>query len=146
MSCLQTLIVEKEIPFPALVSIIHRTHHIMLNSVMKSFGLSAGQFLIMVHLSKEQGITQDSLARHFHIDKASIARHVKKLEDSGYIKRITDPENRRAFSLYLTQKGEDIVPSLIGADKKIEEAACLGLSKEETDSLYSMLLRIAKTA
>ena len=70
------------VPLGALVSIIHRTHHIIVDERMRQFGLSSGQLFTLLHLAHEQGITQDTLARRFHVDKATIARAVRRLEDA----------------------------------------------------------------
>jgi DNA-binding MarR family transcriptional regulator len=72
---------------------------------MKELGLSAGQFLVLMVLCDEQGITQDHLAGTFLIDKGSIARAINVLEKKGIVRRITDENNRRAVRLYLTEAG-----------------------------------------
>src|SRR5665647_11790 len=100
--------VTEDIPFGAVVSITSRGRVIFLNNRLRPLGLSAGQFPVMMLLAKEQNIMQETLVRYYHLDKGTIARAVKKLEDSGYIRRIVDPANRRAVRLFLTEKGEKV--------------------------------------
>jgi hypothetical protein len=80
-----------DIPSGAIVSLVNRSKFAFLNNRLRPPGLPAGQFPILMLLSQAQDFTQDTLVRHYHPDKGTIARAVKNLEDRGYIRRITDP-------------------------------------------------------
>jgi DNA-binding MarR family transcriptional regulator len=135
-----------EIPLGAVISIINRAHQIILNDRLKPYGLTFGQFPVLMMLSHHQNITQDSLARHFRIDKGTIARAVKKLEAAGYVHRITDPDNRRAVRLFLTEKGEQIVPVIKKIEREWEEMTCAGISAEERTHAYALFRSLAMTS
>ncbi|WP_148277743.1 MarR family winged helix-turn-helix transcriptional regulator [Methanoregula formicica] len=102
-----------------------------LNDRLRPMGLSAGQFPVLMLLAKEQNITQETLVRHYHLDKGTIARAVKKLETAGYIRRITDPGNRRAVRLFLTEKGEQALPALHAINRAWESLAFCGLTAQD---------------
>lgn len=102
-----------------------------LNDRLRPLGLSAGQFPVLMLLAKEQNITQETLVRHYHLDKGTIARTVKKLETAGYIRRITDPGNRRAVRLFLTKKGEQALPALHAINHAWEALAFTGLTAQD---------------
>ncbi len=89
---------------------------------------------------------QDDLVRHYRLDKGAIARSVKKLEESGHLRRITDPGNRRAVRLFLTEKGIEAIPYLRAIDRDWEECICAGFSNEEKQSLSRMMCRIAHSS
>jgi DNA-binding MarR family transcriptional regulator len=130
-------------PLGMLVSIIHRHHNIALNKRLKHLDISAGQFHILLFISLHKGINQDKLAQHFHIDKATIARAVHRLDDWGFICRRTDPENRRTFGIFLTEKGKRIVTDIIEIDKTWESEVIHGLSDEEQVQFFTLLDKIA---
>lgn len=134
---------DHHVPFAGLVSIIARTHGIMMNCRLRPYDLSSGQFPVLIHLSHQQNVTQDVLARHLHLDKGAIARAARKLEDAGYITRTPDPANRRAFRLLLTEKGEQIVTEMQKLDQEWDDLVCAGLSAEERTDLNALLYRIA---
>lgn len=138
--------ITEDIPFGALISITHRNRFIFLNNRLKPMGISAGQFPVLMLLYKEQNIMQETLVRHYHLDKGTIARAVKKLEDAGYIRRITDPDNRRAVRLFLTKKGERVAPVLQAIAQEWEELVCDGLSREEKETLNALLRAIAENS
>jgi MarR family transcriptional regulator, temperature-dependent positive regulator of motility len=130
----------------AVVSLVNRHKFIFLNNRLGPLGLSAGQFPVLMLLAKEQNIMQDTLVRHYNLDKGTIARAVRKLEDGGYIRRIIDPDNRRAVRLFLTVKGERAVPLLQAINREWEKHISAGLSKEEMASLHSLMRRVAQNS
>ncbi len=56
--------------------------------------------------------SQEDLVNMFGQSKGNIAKVLKKLEDDGFIKRETNPENRRKYMLNTTEKGSEIVPKI----------------------------------
>jgi DNA-binding MarR family transcriptional regulator len=68
---------------------------------------------------------------------------VKKLEDSGYITRIVDPDNRRAVRLFLTEKGEKITPFIIRIDQEWEDIVTISLNRKDKTQLYVLLRNVA---
>ncbi|QYZ79768.1 MarR family transcriptional regulator [Methanofollis formosanus] len=136
----------EKIPLGALVSVIHRTHHIIIDERMKRYGLSSGQLFTLIHLAHQQGITQETLARRFHVDKATVARAVRRLEDAGYISRTVDPEDRRAVRIFLTENGEKIVPEIVRIDHEWEKEVCADLTDEEQTMVRTLLRTIAQNS
>jgi MarR family transcriptional regulator, temperature-dependent positive regulator of motility len=130
---------DSEIPIGLMVSMIHRTHMIFINDKIKDMDITAGQIPFLMVLSREEGITQDDLASHFHIDKGTVARALRKMEDNNYLFREIDPENRRRHLIYLTEKGKNAVPQIVDIDKKWENAMCSKFSEEEYDHVFGIL-------
>ena len=134
---------DSKIPLGLLVSMIHRTRMMYLNDKLKNIDMTAGQFPFIVVLSHEEGITQDELAAHFHIDKGTVARALRKLEDKEYLFRKVDSLNRRRHLIYLTEKGKRIVPKIISIDKGWEDSICSKFSEEEYQNLFGILKVLA---
>ena len=132
-----------EIPLGLLVSMIHRTRMMYLNDKMKDMDITAGQFPFIVVLSHEEGITQEELAAHFHIDKGTVARALRKLEDKEYLFRKVDSLNRRRYLIYLTEKGRRTVPKIISIDKEWENSMCTKFSNQEYQNLFNILKVLA---
>jgi DNA-binding MarR family transcriptional regulator len=132
-----------EIPLGLLVSMIHRTRMMFLNDKMRNMDITAGQFPFIAVLSNEEGITQDELAAHFHIDKGTVARALRKLEDKEYLFRKVDSLNRRRYLIYLTEKGRNAVPILINIEKEWENSMCSKFSEVEYNNLFDILKVLA---
>ncbi len=108
--------------------------------------LTEGQVPYLVALSKEEQLTQDDLAKMFHIDKGTIARSIQKLEDKKLVRRVQDHVNRRRYILYLTEKGEDTIPEIIDAEKKWEDTIFKDFSEEERSLLIEGVKSLAKNS
>jgi DNA-binding MarR family transcriptional regulator len=133
----------RKIPLGAMISIIDRTHFVILNEKLRLFGLSAGQFPILVCLLKKQNVMQETLVRHFRIDKGAVARAVTKLVDGGYVRCIPDPDNQRAVRLFLTEKGEKIAPEIERIDHEWEKMMYSCLQKEDHPRFSSLIRSMA---
>ncbi len=132
-----------EIPLGLLVSMIHRTHMMFLNDKMGDMDITAGQFPYITVLSCEEGISQEELAAHFHIDKGTVARALRKLEDKEYLFRKVDSLNRRKYLIYLTEKGRMAVPTVINIEKEWENSICSKFSEVEYNNLFDILKVLA---
>ena len=135
-----------DIPLGAIVSLVNRSKFVFLNNRLRPLGLSAGQFPVLMLLSQEQNIMQDTLVRHYNLDKGTIARAARKLEDGGYIRRITDPGNRRAVRLFLTTEGERAVPLLQAIYGEWERRISTGFSTDEGLLLRGLMHRAAENS
>ncbi len=132
------------IPFGAVVSLLNRSKIVFLNERLRPLDLSAGQLPVLMLLAREQNIMQDTLVRHYHLNKGTIARAARKLEDGGYIRRIIDTGNRRAVRLFLTEKGEHAVPLLQSINQEWENCITQGLSEGDRATLRTLMHRVAQ--
>lgn len=134
------------IPLKGLLSIIVRNHFIFMNRELKHLNLTEGQVPYLVALSKNEQLTQDDLANMFYIDKGTIARTIQKLEEKELVQRLHDPVNRRRYRLSLTEKGEEIVPEILHAEKKWENILFKDFSDEESSLLVENVATLAKNS
>lgn len=135
-----------DIPFRGIVSIVTRNHYIFMNHELKHLELTEGQVPCLMVLSKKEGITQDDLAKMFHIDKGTIARAIRKLEEKGMVNKVQDPLNRRKYRLSLTPKGEQVIPVILQAEKKWENNIFKGFSSEERSFMLEGMRRLAENS
>ncbi len=92
------------------VTFLHRSRSRFMAERLRDLGFSGAMFLILLHIDRHPGTTQDSIANHMFINKCNVARHTKKLELLGYLYRETDQTDRRQNNLYLTQRGKELAP------------------------------------
>lgn len=134
---------DSEIPVSLMISMIHRTHMIFINEKIKDMDITAGQIPFLMVLSREEGISQDDLASHFHIDKGVVARALRRLEDNKYLFREIDPENRRRHLIYLTNKGKETVPRIKNIDKEWEDSMRSKISEDEYNHIFNIIKKMA---
>lgn len=92
-----------------------------------------------MYLLHHPNVMQESLVRHFYLDKSTIARTIKRLEDDGYVSRTIDTDNRRAYRLLLTEKGSHIAPEIIAIDREWERMILSCFQEKEHEQFISNL-------
>ena len=73
-----------------------KTHRMLAGQLLREVGLHSGQELLMMRLWQSGPQRQADLAAEFDTDSASMTRTVQRLERAGYVRRVRDPDDRRA--------------------------------------------------
>ena len=92
------------------VTFLSRSRKRFMNERLRDYGFSGAMYMILLHIERHPGTTQDSIANHMFIDKCNVARRTKSWKP-GYLYRETNQNDRRQNNLYLTEKGRELVPS-----------------------------------
>ena len=90
------------------ISVLYRQFQVYINNELKAFNLNSSQYVFLVCLYKQDGVSQEELGNRLFIDKGAVARAIKQLEENGYIIRKVNPEDKRAYEIYLTEKAMTI--------------------------------------
>lgn len=104
-------------------------------------GLFPGQEHMIITIEHMEGITVSALAELFRLSLATVSVSVKRMEKSGFIKRVADEKDARIAHLYLTDKAKACTSKLQQRCNKQEEVITAGMSDEEKKQFYSLLQR-----
>jgi DNA-binding MarR family transcriptional regulator len=130
-------------PITKSISIIYRMTNAVLKKELAKYNIGSGQFIYLMHLYQKDGVNQDDLTQKIIMDKATTTKALKKLEDSGYIKREKDPSDKRVMRIFLTETGSaikaDILSMLDDLNKMLKE----GLDDTETQMLERLLDKVS---
>jgi DNA-binding MarR family transcriptional regulator len=108
----------------------------------KKVGLTRSQWRVLSPLMKKQGVTQTTLAEIVEIEKAPLGRTLDKLEETGWIRREDDPNDRRARRVFLTSKIDPHVEAVTDTVRATFGDALHGLKAEEIADLMRYLMTI----
>jgi DNA-binding MarR family transcriptional regulator len=97
--------------------------------------------LLLIHRSGET-ITQQELADQLKVDKASMVRVIDFLSKGGFIRRKTNPEDRRQHILQLTAKGKAVMPEIEQCVAEMNDQALKGFSTKEKKQFYEWLDKV----
>jgi DNA-binding MarR family transcriptional regulator len=89
------------------------------------------------------GLSQQELAAKLQLHPSRMVAIVDNLEKRGLVERRANPDDRRLYSLYLTQAGGEALERIGRVAREHQDALLSSLSKEERDTLATLLLRIA---
>lgn len=118
------------------------THHIYKNRLdyaMKNPIIVESKYLMQIY--RNDGLSQDDLARLFGQSKGTIAKHLKILEDEEYIIREVDANNRRKYILKTTKKGDKLAIFLIDELKEWNDKVGISDLDDETISKIRQIAR-----
>lgn len=107
--------------------------------------LNFTQFLALKLLGHEERLTPVELARALHYNPGALTRLLDKLEDRGYLKRVPDPDDRRALRLDLTVQGKALRKRVIGYCDAIAERAFDTTTAHEREQLHGVLVRVLES-
>ncbi|GAA0114508.1 MarR family winged helix-turn-helix transcriptional regulator [Clostridium senegalense] len=95
------------------VAIIYRASQGYIDEALKKYNLSFGTYPFILVLYNNEGISQNILSEYVKVDKSFSARAIKKLIEIGYVQKIVNNEDSRAYKLYLTDNAKAIVPGIL---------------------------------
>ncbi|MBF2580773.1 MarR family winged helix-turn-helix transcriptional regulator [Listeria welshimeri] len=128
------------------IAIIHRSENTFKNKKLLKTGLNIGQLRYLWTLYKEDGISQESMAKRFMVDKASVTRHIKRLEELGMIRREMDAKDRRIQRIFVTDTGYQMRDLIEEVTKEWSVRLTAGFSEKEKDDLMHLIGRLSDNA
>lgn len=124
-------------------SIIHRysvMHHL---KDMRDCPVSGHQMGYIIFIKKNPGVSQEDIAEFFKLNKGTVAKGVKRLLKDGYIIRTQNESDRRAYCLYLTEKGEVLFSESEKSLQRLNAIFTNGMSQEEQQTLQRLIIKVA---
>ena len=79
----------------------------------KRLGISLTRLQIIKYLYEVDIATPKQLSKILEIDAAAITRHLKKLEEAGYIKKCRNKENNREIFVEITAASKNKIDSCV---------------------------------
>ncbi len=105
----------------------------------RALGLTRAQWRVLAHLAPRQGINQSSLAEILEVENITLGRHIDRLEDTEWVERRRDPDDRRAWRLFLTEKSRPVLDRMEVLAAETQEEAMASLSASERSHLMELL-------
>ena len=124
------------------ISIIHRTGSSFLSKEFSKFNIGSGQYMYLIHLYKNDGLSQEELTEILTIDKGTTAKSIKKLETEGFVMRVKEKNDKRINRVYLTPKALEIKDEFLSSINAWENTLTLNLSYAEKEQALTLLKKI----
>lgn len=122
------------------VMYINRLHRTMMDKAIRVTGMHRSQHMLLVHLSRtESAPTQREIADAFQISSAAVAVMLKKMEQNGYISRISRNGDMRCNKITITEKGYEVLKTTKEMAETLDAAMYKDFSDEEL-SAFSLCL------
>ncbi len=133
-----------------LLALIHVLSHQIGRAfharIAAEFDVTIAEWRVLLSLSQQAGTTANEIADIWAMEKMAVSRAVRRLERMGRITRRVNPQDRRSFTLAMTDEGrrvfERVVPAANARYREITSAA----TRAELAQLSSILTKLVDQA
>ncbi len=108
----------------------------------RSIGVTRPQWQVLSLLSGHEGINQGGLAEILEVEPITLGRMIDRLQDAALVERRPDPSDRRAWRLFTTAKGRELMDVIRPLAFETFETALDGVDAAQRDQLMAMLDRM----
>jgi DNA-binding MarR family transcriptional regulator len=108
----------------------------------RGIGVTRPQWQVLSLLSFNGGINQGGLAELLEVEPITLGRMIDRLQDAQMVERRPDPADRRAWRLFLTEKGQQQLDELRPFAHETYEMALEGVSEADRAAMMSVLARM----
>ena len=124
-----------------LTKYINRT----ADETFAAFDLNHGEWRVLLSLRRSGPPYRRSpgwLAEHLSLSSGAMTNRLDSLEQAGLVRRLPDPNDRRALQVELTEEGHRVWEESIGAQAVKEAGIASALDDEEKAQLTTLLRRL----
>ena len=109
---------------------------------VKGMGLTRSQWWVLLHVFRNDGVSQSELADILEIEKATLGRLIDRLEINGWLRRDSDGADRRVKRIFLTDAVQPAMQAMRDTAADVRHEALSGLSLAEQERFVDILLAI----
>lgn len=121
---------------------ISRQAMMKMNQEASQYELDNNLFLILTRIVEHPAIHQSQLAELVQIDKTTLSRSLRKLEERGLIVKKTKAQNKKFKELYPTTSALKVYDKLIGFEDRYIQTKLHQLTSSELFQLEHILSKI----
>jgi MarR family transcriptional regulator, transcriptional regulator for hemolysin len=117
-----------------------------LAQVLGEFGITQTQYAIIASLrwfeQQHEPPTQAHLVEHAKIDKMTLSKAIRKLEDDGLLLREPSLDDSRAFSIRFTPRGRKLVQQAVVAIERADDQFFSALGERQLADYKALTKRL----
>jgi len=98
------------------------------------------QVMLLFFLQKNDGSSLTQISQGLMLENPTVTGLIDRLEKLGYVKRSDHPDDRRVYSIYLTEKGKKVANKALPIVKRLNDQIKEGYSREEIENFKKVLM------
>ncbi|MEZ8167111.1 MarR family winged helix-turn-helix transcriptional regulator [Vibrio tasmaniensis 1F-187] len=133
---------DRQNSFGWMINVIANKASKDFDTELKENGLTIALWPTLMCLWEEEGITQRDIAAKSKVENSTTTRTLDKLEKLELVERRADPNSRRSFRIYLTEKGKALEEQLIPIPTRLNKELMNELDAEEQQQMIKLLQKM----
>jgi DNA-binding MarR family transcriptional regulator len=130
-----------------LGTLIHDVAHnlrVAIDNKLAPHNLTRVKWLALGIIRKNPGISQSGLAEKMELGNATVGRLIDRMVERGFVEREPDPQDRRAFGIFLTPEAKTLIEDLDHIAVEIRREALAEIPEEEARKVNKILVKMKK--
>ena len=120
-----------------------RAHRAYAAAMLREMDLHLGQELLLMQLSDRDGQTQSELLDSVGLDRSTVSKSLRRMQDAGLLSREPAAHDRRVMVVHLTDKGRAMREPLAATWRTLEESSARDLFAQQAQSFVRIAYTIA---
>jgi MarR family transcriptional regulator, transcriptional regulator for hemolysin len=108
----------------------------------RAYGMTRAQWMILVRLDRQPGMSQNELAALVEVEPITVARLIDRLETRGFVERRPDASDRRVWRLHLTPAAQPMLKEIARARGELNAILAENISPKRLDAALDCLLQM----
>jgi DNA-binding MarR family transcriptional regulator len=134
---------------------LNRRFHRALDETLAEFNLDTAEWRLLGRLVREASwgdpgsssakpyrTSPGELAKFMELSSGAMTNRLDRLEEAGLIRRLPDPDDRRAIQVEATDEGRRLYEETVGVQARKEQLVAAALSDTEKKQLNALLRRL----
>jgi MarR family transcriptional regulator for hemolysin len=122
---------------------VFESWYVRYEAAVAELGLSVNGLKVLIVLHDEGSTTQTQLVQRMGIDKSTMVSIVDELEDSGFVERRRDKNDRRTVPIHVTAAGEVAAERAAKVTDDSNNLVFAGFTADERTEFTWYLARLA---
>ena len=114
--------------------------------IATEFDVTIVEWRILLSLSQRTGATANEIADIWAMEKMAVSRAVRRLERMHRITRRVKPEDRRSYTLAMTEDGKRVFKRVVPAANARYREITSAATRDELDTLSHVLTKLVGQA
>jgi MarR family transcriptional regulator for hemolysin len=124
-----------------------RAWRLKLDERLKPLGMSQARWRTLLHLSRAtEPITQAELAARLGVEEPTLVNLLHRLEESGWVKRVTSPHDRRCKTVKLEPRARRVIVKITAAAHQLRHELISGINRKELETCMRVLSAVRSKA
>lgn len=129
-----------------LIHDVSRLRRLFYDQQSRPLGITRAQWWVLFNLSRHDGepLNQNELAEMIEIGSAAVGELIQRLEKAGFVKRLTDPRDRRVKRVVIAARGREVLEHMRLVARESQGPIMSGISAGEQEVLNDLLARMKR--
>ena len=116
-----------------------------LDQRLQPLGLSQARWLVLIHLSREDGLIQRDLATRVGVEAPTLVGLLDRMAEDGWIARRESSDDRRRKTVHLTAKAQDAIRQIRMTGAQLRRELLAGIAPRDIERCAAVLEQIKRS-